>query len=72
MSCLKCVNDYFDYQLKQGFSVQEIIEAFTSPILPPQLKTCGFTEAQIRRSGQIVATRYIIKHNDIIRSEMTI
>lgn len=60
---MKQVDDYFKYQLEQGLSVKEIIETFTQPVLPAELKLTGFTDNQVRRCAQIVSTRRIIDHN---------
>jgi len=67
-SCLKQVDDYFNYQLEQGLSVTDIIETFTLPVLPSDLKNTGFTDAQVRRCAQIVSSRHIISYNNKLQS----
>jgi hypothetical protein len=69
-SCIKTIEAYFQFQVSQGLTIPEVIETFKQVILPAELKNTSFTEAQIRRCAQIVSTRWIINHNETIRSEM--
>jgi uncharacterized protein (DUF2344 family) len=72
-SCIKLLNDYFDFQLKQGLIIPEIIETLNQPILPHDLKehiSEKITEEGIRRCGQIVSTQRIIRYNKDMSSEM--
>ena len=69
---INTINDYFNYQLEQGLTVPEIIETLSGPILPSELKTTGFTEAQIRRAAQLVSTRRIIAYNLKMQSELNL
>ncbi len=74
-SCMKLLEDYFEFQLKQGLTVPEIIETLKQPILPYDLKehiSEKITEEDIRRCGQIVSTRRIIQYNKDMSSEMKI
>ena len=63
-NCLTFIDDYFTHQLKQGLTVHEVIETFKHPVLPYELKTDNFNEAQIRRCAQLVSTRRIISYNE--------
>ncbi len=71
-ACLKRVNDYFKHQVEQGLDIPEVVESLKQPILPSDLKMAEFTEDQIRRCSQLVSTRWIIKHNDMLQSVMDI
>jgi hypothetical protein len=52
------VTDYYRAGLKQGHSVDEIIDSFRHDPLPPELNK--YDESQIRRHGQLIATQYLL------------
>lgn len=54
------VRKYFEDQIEQGRTVDQIIGNFRAMPLPGELKTSGFPPMQLRRHGQIVATEYKI------------
>ncbi len=64
-----CVDRYFKDSLKQGRSVYEIMESFREDPLPVDLTMCKFPTEELRRHGQLVSTKYIIKekHNECIK-----
>ena len=71
-ACLKVVNDYFNHQVEQGLDIPEVVESLKQAVLPADLKTSSFTDDQIRRCAQLVATRWIIKHNEQLQSVMDV
>jgi len=62
----KCVKAYFDQALLNGQDLFSIIDGFKSGPLPIELRnSCSaFTDQEIRRHGQLVGTKYLIRHND--------
>jgi hypothetical protein len=70
ITCVKIVDDYFTRQIKQGLTVPEIIETLNQPVLPSELKTTEYDNAQIRRCAQIVSTRHIVEYNRQLTAEM--
>jgi hypothetical protein len=62
----KCVKAYFDEALLNGRDLLSIIDGFKTGPLPIELRnSCSaFSEQEIRRHGQLVSTKYLIRHNE--------
>jgi hypothetical protein len=64
----QCVKAYFDELLLRGSPLIAIIDSLKSGPVPQDLlnsKSCaGLTEQDIRRHGQLVGTKYLIRQNN--------
>jgi hypothetical protein len=59
----KCVEGYYNEQLSQNVALDIIIDTFREDPLPRDLLNCGFDNKEIKRFGQIVATKFVINDN---------
>lgn len=61
----QCVKEYFDMSLLQGRPLIAIVDSLKSGPLPEDLlnsRSCkGISEREIRRHGQLVGTKYLIR-----------
>jgi hypothetical protein len=60
----QCVKAFFDKSLQNGRSLIAIIDSLKSGPLPEDLLNSegpGLTESNIRRHGQLVGTKYLIR-----------
>lgn len=60
-----CVNNYFDNSLLNGQNLIEIVERFNEDPLPQDLLTSEFTPDELRRHGQLVGSKRLIKAMDV-------
>lgn len=56
---LSTMEGYFREQLKAGINVKGITNNLKTGTLPEELHLDNVTEEQIRRAGQIVASKYL-------------
>lgn len=61
----RCVKAFFDQSLLQGHPLIAIVDSFKGGPIPQDLlnsPSCkGLSEREIRRHGQLVASKYLIK-----------
>lgn len=57
------VERYFKEQLEEGRTVNEIVDMFRSVPLNGDLKMSGYTPLELRRHGQLVGSRYLLKQS---------
>lgn len=55
------VNNYIEHELKQGRTLNEIIESFREVPLPYDLKASNYPTDELRRHGQLIVTRHILQ-----------
>ena len=59
----ECVEKYFALSFKQNLSIQEITQTFRENPLPSDLMDCGYPPRELRRHGQLLATKYLIQEH---------
>lgn len=63
-----CVKDYYDRTLLTGTPLIVILDAFKNGPLPIELRNhcsvSNVTDAELRRHGQLVGTKYLIRQTD--------